>query len=176
MKIILIGLPGSGRKTLVNELSKHYNIDFYDDFFDGEYDLESKSDIKIHTMFQNTNSNFWKQRDVFDEKIFVIVMTKVFKESDDIRYSEFFGIDIKYIYEQNIFSDDKIDESKSEENKSNFRTLYYKYNFEDLKLKIEELFAFNINMEEFFYKSLLDFKKIYPQFDIPNEIKFFPSN
>lgn len=46
---------------MVNELKKHYSVDFYDDFYDGEYDFETKADLVISIMITSNSKVFFME-------------------------------------------------------------------------------------------------------------------
>jgi hypothetical protein len=141
MIIILYGLPGSGRKTLVEELKKNYNnIVFFDDFSESSLDeiknnLKDNTNITICTMFVPSLNELFGDINIKKNKFAIIFLKKVFKQTIDHKYSEFFGIDIKFIYETDIFKEMVTEDTRV----GNYLILNYDYNFDNLKTKIDNL-------------------------------------
>jgi cytidylate kinase len=136
MIIILCGLPKSGKKTLAKQLQK-YGLTFYGDFYKEEI---TEIDNSIFTNFTSNLSEILKSVDLFKTKLIYIFMSKAFFSEGELEkntenyqeYSEHFGIDIKYLYEQDAFN---INEEKQ---LGNFFIIKYDYNFEVLEKKIDD--------------------------------------
>jgi hypothetical protein len=132
MNILLYGLPGSGRKTLINKLVEYLPETgvFYD--FCEKSEEKIKEEIilnknNIFTMFIPNLQNIIGSPSS-DSKLVIILLQKIFEKTKDKRYSEFFGIDINYVYENNPFLNDEI-----EKRIGYFYIIGYNYNFEHLK-------------------------------------------
>jgi len=164
MKVILYGLPGSGKKTLIDQLSKHFNIEAYYDFYDGEIKFDENLDFSVFTFIQNTK-RIINNIDIFKEKLLLIFLPEIWEETEDSRYSEYFGIDIKYIYEQNPFK------GQEEGYVGNYGIITYDYNFNTLKEKIKSFMGSKKDTKEELVKFLqtlhsLDRIPFVPNFDL----------
>ena len=54
--ICLIGMMGSGKSIIGKEISKIYNIEFYD----SDLEIEKKTDIKINKIFEKFGENYFR--------------------------------------------------------------------------------------------------------------------
>lgn len=153
--IFLYGLPGSGKRTLANELSKHYSVDYYEDFYLGDIDTTYSSSELVVISCLATNMDTLKIDP--DKKMMLVYLPTIFEETVDGRYSELTGVDFKYIYEQK----DELPKISLNEKWGQFYKIVYNYDIDELRGHIEDLknsnqSTFSAAMEEVRKSGLFD--------------------
>lgn len=133
--IFLIGLPGSGRLTLMKQLAICYKANFFYDFCKVEFN----SELNVLTMLSNYNID---NISIYDKTIYV-VLPKIFKRKLDKEYSEYFQTDINLIYDNDPFKEGKVDFPNSLTSK----TIIYDYNIDHLKAEIDAFLKKEIDIE-----------------------------
>lgn len=131
MIIQLLGLPGSGKKTLMKQISKEYKSDLYYDF--AQVNFQSKADIKVYTMFSEID----KSQIISPEtKIMFVFMPKIFCKKLTKEYTDYFKIDLNMLYDNNpfLYSDKVIEQF-------NYYIFSYDYNFDNFKKKLNKFLS-----------------------------------
>jgi hypothetical protein len=146
MILIFYGLPGSGKKTLAEKLCKDFNLKFYPDFYNDKFDLDNKDD-SIYTMFFPQLDKIIKSSSL-DSKILTLFFPQVFTPTEDPKYSEHFGLDIRYLYEQNPFKNISGNNNENEDLFiGNFGIMFYNYNYDTFKEKLSNFKEYTGNTE-----------------------------